>query len=99
MGTIECSICTEQLPLTCFIYNNPTDLFRTSCGHYFHRSCLSRWCQIKNNCPLCQKNNIYNLSNSIYRQNGFNINNTYNNDNIIIGHRNIIYLNGYNLNN
>ena len=98
MEPIECSICTQELPLTCFTYNNPTDLFRTSCRHYFHRSCLSRWCQINNNCPICRKNNICDLSNSVSPQNGFNFNSNNiiiepNTDNIIISRRNIIYLN------
>ncbi len=92
MEVIECSICTEELPLICFTYNNPIDFFRTSCGHQFHRTCISRWCQTNNNCPICRKKNICNLSNSVSRQNGFNFNNnnTYNN---IISRRNILYLN------
>ena len=80
---------SEELPLTYFTYDNPTDLFQTSCGHQFHRTCLSRWCQTKNNCPF-EKNNVYTLS-ILLSTNGFitntyintNINNTYNN-NIII---------------
>lgn len=103
MASIECCICTEELPLTCFTYDNPTDLFQTSCGHQFHRTCLSRWCQTKNNCPVCRKNNVYTLSNPVNQQNGFiintNINDTYNNNNIIIDRRNILYLNANNENN
>jgi hypothetical protein len=74
MDSIECSICTEELPLRCFTYNEQVDVFRTSCGHSFHMSCISRWCQTNNNCPICRKKNIYNLSNSVHRQNGFNVN-------------------------
>ena len=107
MESIECSICTEELPLRCFTYDNPTDLFQNSCGHQFHRTCLSRWCQTKNNCPICRKNNVYTLSKPIHIQNGFiinntniNINDTYNNNNnIIIDRRNILYLNENNENN
>ena len=90
MESIECSICTEELPLRCFTYNEQVDIFRTSCGHSFHMSCISRWCQTNNNCPICRKKNIYNLSNSLHRQNGFNVNSYINNHNDNINNDNII---------
>ena len=71
---MECSICTEELPLRCFTYNNPIDLFRTSCGHNFHVACISRWCQKNNTCPICRKKNIYTLSKSVRRETRFNVN-------------------------
>ena len=90
MESIECSICTEELPLRCFNYNEQVDVFRTSCGHSFHMSCISRWCQTNNICPICRKKNIYNLSNSVHRQNGFNVNSYINNHNDNINNDNII---------
>ena len=75
---MECSICCEELPLNCFTYNNPMDIFRTSCGHYFHKTCISRWCLNNNSCPVCRKKNIFNFSNRRVRQNGFQVIN-YNN--------------------
>ena len=81
---MECSICTEELPFMCFTYNNPIDLFKTSCGHHFHKSCISRWCQTNNNCPICRKKNIYSFSNTPVRGfcvNIINNNNNYNNIN------------------
>ena len=26
------------------------------CGHFFHSSCLEKWIEVENNCPLCRKN-------------------------------------------
>jgi len=26
------------------------------CGHFFHSSCLEKWINVENNCPLCRKN-------------------------------------------
>jgi hypothetical protein len=30
------------------------NMFKTSCGHYFHGRCIRRWLQEKNSCPICQ---------------------------------------------
>ena len=76
---MECSICTEEVAIMCFTYNNPIDLFRTSCGHQFHKSCISRWCQINNTCPICRKKNIYKFSNTPIQ--GFHVNISNNNNN------------------
>jgi hypothetical protein len=88
MESMECSICTEELQLMCFTYNNPIDLFKTSCGHHFHKSCISRWCQTNNTCPNCRKKNIYSFSNPVNQQNGFIINTYINNS----------YINNININ-
>jgi hypothetical protein len=43
----DCSICLE--------YINSDDLKqKTVCQHTFHASCLSRWTQANNSCPLCR---------------------------------------------
>ena len=41
----KCSIC-----ISAFLPN----MFKTSCGHYFHGRCIRRWLQEKNSCPICQ---------------------------------------------
>ena len=87
---MECSICTEEVPLMCFTYNNPIDLFTTSCGHHFHKSCISRWCQTNNTCPNCRKKNIYSFSNTPVRGFRVNIRNNNNNYNSINNNDNII---------
>ena len=91
MESIECSICCEEVPLNCFIQGNRPDVFITSCGHHFHKNCISRWCLTNNSCPICRKQNIYTFQKST--QNGFqvifnminnnNLNNTYINNTYI----------------
>ena len=41
-----CSICLE------YILDN--DSHRTSCNHYFHKSCLDKWFRFGNTCPYCR---------------------------------------------
>ena len=41
----ECSICLDT---------DKNDLIKTSCGHFFHDSCLQEWKQFNNTCPLCR---------------------------------------------
>lgn len=43
----ECSICFESIHK----YNQ----IKTECGHFFCRTCLSRWYQRNITCPLCRK--------------------------------------------
>ncbi|KAJ4456395.1 hypothetical protein PAPYR_8360 [Paratrimastix pyriformis] len=43
---LECPICSEIL----------RDAYVTFCGHAFCESCLLRWLQQKNFCPICRKN-------------------------------------------
>lgn len=31
----------------------------TTCGHYFHKECLEKWCKISKTCPLCRRNDFY----------------------------------------
>ena len=48
----DCSICCER--------DVVTNMFRTPCGHHFHRSCLQRWCDHNNSCPNCREPNPFN---------------------------------------
>lgn len=32
---------------------------RTTCGHYFHKECIEKWCKISKTCPLCRRNDFY----------------------------------------
>ena len=41
----ECCICMEQI-----VCHQET----TNCGHKFHTSCIHRWCETNNNCPMCR---------------------------------------------
>ena len=43
----DCSICLEHI-----INDDPKQ--KTVCHHTFHFSCLSRWTQANNSCPLCR---------------------------------------------
>lgn len=40
-----CSICLE----------NPNECIQLKCGHVFHKSCITKWLKVKNNCPNCRK--------------------------------------------
>lgn len=46
----ECVICAEDLRNN---HNHPNVII-TSCNHYFHKDCLSLWCEKKHNCPICR---------------------------------------------
>ena len=48
----DCSICCERDELT--------NMFKTQCGHYFHRSCIQRWCDKNDSCPICREANPFN---------------------------------------
>lgn len=54
-----CSICLENIHLTCFI-------FKTNCNHIFHTKCIESWANNTSlsilKCPLC-RSNIINLKN------------------------------------
>lgn len=39
-----CSICM----------NNLFDIDMLSCGHMFHKRCISRWTKYKSTCPICR---------------------------------------------
>ena len=53
---IECAIC-----LTSCIHQdgNSTNLHVTTCGHTYHYSCIRRWCETNNSCPICRQTNIF----------------------------------------
>lgn len=43
----NCCICWES-------FSGPGDILRTPCNHFFHASCLTKWCQGHQDCPLCR---------------------------------------------
>ena len=59
MESSECSICFNEIEISCHTFNSPTALFTTKCGHKFHNRCISIWCQTNNSCPICRKKNVY----------------------------------------
>lgn len=81
----ECCICMEQI-----VCQEET----TSCGHKFHSSCIHRWCETNNNCPMCRTCNpigIMERPTTPTGNTGENINYYYNNyNNIINNYNNII---------
>lgn len=71
----ECCICMEQI-----VCQEET----TSCGHKFHSSCIHRWCESNNNCPMCRTCNpigIMERPTTPTGNTGENINYDYNNFN------------------
>lgn len=83
----ECCICMEQIDC-----QEET----TSCGHKFHTSCIHRWCESNNSCPMCRQTNPTGLMEhptTPTGNTGENINYYYNNYN------NINNYNNYNNNN
>ncbi len=44
--THECSVCFDTI--------DPCDIYKSSCGHCFHNSCITRWLASKNTCPVCR---------------------------------------------
>lgn len=49
---IKCSICLDDL---CEGNHESNDklIVKTTCNHYFHRSCITTWLREHRNCPLC----------------------------------------------
>jgi hypothetical protein len=41
-----CPICADN--------NIDDEVLTTSCGHLFHKKCLSEWSAIQQNCPICR---------------------------------------------
>lgn len=69
-----CSICTLE-------YSNAQIVRRLgNCRHYFHSSCIDRWLEEHNNCPLCRSavitNNTNNTSNNTNTNTTSRTNNT-----------------------
>ena len=46
-GRRECSICIEDERRALHFR------VQTTCGHYFHESCLKEWREVKDECPYC----------------------------------------------
>lgn len=86
----ECCICMEQI-----VCQEET----TSCGHKFHSSCIHRWCETNNNCPMCRTCNPFGLMErptTPTGNTGENINYYYNNFNNINNYINNINNNIHN---
>ncbi len=49
-GSKECVICMSPVPL--FPLNAR---MLTPCGHFFHQHCLTRWMEVKLDCPTCRR--------------------------------------------
>ena len=48
IGSADCAICLED-------DSSPTALITsTICNHTFHKSCLDKWLNVGNNCPMCR---------------------------------------------
>jgi len=87
-GNIEfpsCSICLTEV-------NEGEDSILVPCGHIFHESCILKWFEVNNKCPVCRYELNDNRANSTNENNGVSINlnrqninrinnNTYNNSN------------------
>lgn len=43
----ECTMCLQN-----FVDNQ--HIYRTSCGHIYHKDCLSRWLSGHETCPICR---------------------------------------------
>lgn len=43
----RCVICLEE-------YGHKVSLGRLKCGHDFHASCIKKWLEVKNACPVCK---------------------------------------------
>ena len=43
----ECCICMEKM--------RKTRLYKSKCSHFFHTKCVWKWKEIRNNCPLCRR--------------------------------------------
>ncbi|CAK62998.1 unnamed protein product (macronuclear) [Paramecium tetraurelia] len=62
----ECAICISQLTemptesqldnkfIAKIISQNQNKLMETPCGHHFHSICLTKWMNVKLNCPTCR---------------------------------------------
>lgn len=56
-----CGICQEDLmglSSECAITNQKIDKcapIKSTCGHAFHKDCISQWLNERNKCPLCMK--------------------------------------------
>ncbi len=45
-GDLSCSICLDTATDIKFV--------QTSCGHHYHKDCISKWIELKDNCPNCR---------------------------------------------
>ena len=55
-GDYYCCKHAPKKQISCVICLSPIiDAYYLSCGHYFHRKCISRWLKKSNNCPTCRE--------------------------------------------
>ena len=45
----ECVICLQN-------FEDSNEVYKLSCGHIYHKSCLDTWFTRQNSCPMCKKN-------------------------------------------
>jgi hypothetical protein len=45
-GDLSCSICLDT--------DTDIKFVQTSCGHHYHKDCISKWVELKDNCPNCR---------------------------------------------
>ncbi|KAI9075176.1 hypothetical protein K1719_042907 [Acacia pycnantha] len=53
-----CPICLEG-------YNAVNPKERTQCGHHFHFACILDWKERRNNCPVCDRDMVFDLFNDL----------------------------------
>ena len=49
----SCSICLDDKFIS-------KDVIKLRCSHIYCKGCISEWCRIRNECPLCRKRLIEN---------------------------------------
>jgi hypothetical protein len=54
---MECTICYDEFPSD----EKPVQF---TCGHKFHRGCISKWLLLNNTCPYC-RNEVYKYSDNM----------------------------------
>jgi len=45
----ECVICLQN-------FEDSNEVYKLTCGHIYHKSCLDTWFTRQNSCPMCKKN-------------------------------------------
>lgn len=58
----QCSVCLENI-------DSESQVVELRCEHIFHLSCIERWCENHNSCPLCRSRIVENPENQQSQQN------------------------------
>lgn len=51
----DCSVCQEELK------DVRKEVSRIRCGHVYHKSCILTWVQMRNSCPLCRREIVFEI--------------------------------------